>query len=104
MTREIETNEVDHDATQERRVWQAVILQTVEEWINGPKRLSIQAERYLFADNTDFPMVCLSAGMDLQRLRTRLQRVRGRIVREQHLEYYERRELEVADEPLAAVA
>jgi hypothetical protein len=97
MTKENEIVEV-HDATAETRVWQAVILQTVEEWINGPKRLSLQAERYLFSDNTDFPMVCLSAGMDVERLRKSLARVRDRIVRQ------ERQELEFAVEPLAAVA
>lgn len=98
MARKNEIVEVDHDATPETRVWQAVVLQTVEEWINGPTRLSIQAERYLFSDNTDFPLVCLSAGMDVQRLRAGLAKVRDRIAKQAC------RPSEVAVEPLAAVA
>jgi hypothetical protein len=93
-----ENGEVDYDAIAETRVWQAVILQTVEEWINGPTRLSVQAERYLFSDNTDFPMVCLSAGMDVQRLRSSLARVKNRIAKSN------RNEEQVVAEPLAAVA
>jgi hypothetical protein len=83
MATKNEIAEVDHDATPETRVWQAVILQTVQEWINGPARLSAQAEQYLFSDNTDFPMVCLSAGMDVQRLRTSLARIRSRVAKPQ---------------------
>ena len=65
MAKENEIVEVDCDAAPEARIWQAVILQTVQEWINGPARLSVQAEQYLFSDNKDFPMVCQSAGLDV---------------------------------------
>jgi hypothetical protein len=85
MNTEPEIVEVDHDATPETRVWQAVILQTVEEWIHGPARLSLRAERYLFSDNTDFPMVCQSAGMDMGRLRAGLERIRQRMPKPEQL-------------------
>ena len=81
MSQENSLAEVDRDVTPETRIWQAVILHTVEEWINGPFRLSVQAESYLFSDNTDFPAVCQSAGMDAGRLRTRLSRIRDRVAR-----------------------
>jgi hypothetical protein len=67
--------------TAEVRIWQAVILQTVEEWMYGPLRVSQKAERYLFSDNRDFPVVCQSAGMDVGRLRAGLESVRDRVAR-----------------------
>jgi hypothetical protein len=75
----------EHHATAEARVWQAVILQTIEEWLHGPLRRSLQAESYLFTDNVDFPMVCEQAGMDVGRLRSGLNRIRNRVVRPQGL-------------------
>ena len=59
----------------ETRLWQAVIVSTIREWISGPLRLKRQAEDYLFNDNKDFPMVCESAGMDVGRLRAKLVRL-----------------------------
>jgi hypothetical protein len=61
----------------ESRLWQAVIVRTIEEWISGPLRLKRQAEEYLFRDNSDFPAVCQSAGMDVGRLRAKLMRLRN---------------------------
>jgi hypothetical protein len=60
----------------ESRLWQAVIVSTIEEWISGPLRLKRQAEDYLFRDDSDFPAVCQSAGMDVDRLRAKLTRLR----------------------------
>lgn len=60
----------------ESRLWQAVIVSTIEEWIHGPLRLKRQAEDYLFKDDSDFPAVCQSAGMDVGRLRAKLTRLR----------------------------
>jgi len=60
----------------ESRLWQAVIVSTIQEWIHGPLRLKRQAEEYLFQDNSDFPAVCQSAGMDVSRLRAKLTRLR----------------------------
>jgi hypothetical protein len=75
----------EQHATAEVRVWQAVILQTIEEWLHGPLRRSLQAESYLFTDNVDFPVVCQQAGMDVGRLRSSLKRLRQRVVRPEGL-------------------
>ena len=70
-------NAVNRERTSvtETRLWQAVIVSTIREWISGPLRLKRQAEDYLFNDNKDFPVVCESAGMDVGRLRARLARL-----------------------------
>jgi hypothetical protein len=60
----------------EKRLWQAVIVTTIQEWISGPLRSKRKAEEYLFQDETDFPVVCQSAGMDAGRLRAKLNRLR----------------------------
>jgi hypothetical protein len=64
------------EALAESRLWQAVIVSTIEEWISGPLRLKRQAEDYLFRDDSDFRAVCQSAGMDVDRLRAKLTRLR----------------------------
>jgi len=58
------------------RLWQAVIVTAIQEWISGPLRSKRQAEEYLFQDQKDFPVVCQSAGLDPDRLRTKLNRLR----------------------------
>lgn len=60
----------------ELRLWQAVIIGAIQEWLHGPLRLKRQAEEYLFRDNSDFPRVCHSAGMDVNVLRAKLTRLR----------------------------
>lgn len=60
----------------EVRLWQAVIVTTIREWISGPLRSKRQAEEYLFQDQKDFPVVCQSAGIDADRLRAKLNRLR----------------------------
>lgn len=62
----------------EKRLWQAVIVTAIQEWISGPLRSKRQAEEYLFQDQKDFPIVCQSAGMDAGRLRAKLNRLRLR--------------------------
>jgi hypothetical protein len=59
----------------EKRLWQAVIVTAIQEWLNGPLRSKRQAEEYLFQDQKDFPVVCQSAGMDADRLRAKLSRL-----------------------------
>ena len=59
----------------EKRLWQAVIVTAIQEWISGPLRSKRQAEEYLFQDQKDFPVVCQSAGMDAERLRAKLNRL-----------------------------
>ncbi|HXQ26640.1 MAG TPA: hypothetical protein VN822_09560 [Candidatus Acidoferrales bacterium] len=63
-------------ADPEKRLWQAVIVTAIQEWISGPLRSKRQAEEYLFQDQRDFPAVCQSAGMDASRLRAKLNRLR----------------------------
>jgi hypothetical protein len=63
-------------ADPEKRLWQAVIVTAIQEWISGPLRSKRQAEEYLFQDQKDFPSVCQSAGMDADRLRAKLNRLR----------------------------
>ena len=69
----------NQDAVPEERIWQAVIVSTIHEWMSGPERRSREAEQFLFRDENDFSLVCLSAGMDPQRLRERLVRLRDRL-------------------------
>jgi hypothetical protein len=75
IEREIGT---DQDAIGEVRLWQAVVLRTIQEWVSGPLRQQREAEQYLFHDNKDFPRVCESAGLDPDDLRARLARIRSR--------------------------
>jgi hypothetical protein len=74
-----ESSEVREDAVVEVRIWQAVIVSTIEEWMSGPLRRSLEAEQFLFRDEKDFSLVCQSAGMDAGRLRQQLVRLRDRL-------------------------
>jgi hypothetical protein len=67
----------EQDAQVEKRLWQAVVVSTIQEWISGPLRYKRIAEQYLFQDRSDFPMVCQSAGLDVDRLRQQLTRLRA---------------------------
>jgi hypothetical protein len=60
----------------ETRLWQAVIVTAIQEWISGTLRRRRLAEEYLFQDQKDFPAVCQSAGLDADRLRAKLNRLR----------------------------
>jgi hypothetical protein len=60
----------------ETRLWQAVILSAVQDWVSGGLRTQREAEAFLFDDAIDFPVVCESAGMDVDRLRSRLKRLK----------------------------
>jgi len=66
----------DASARSETRLWQAVIVTTIQEWISGTLRRKRQAEEFLFQDQKDFPAVCQSAGLDADTLRTKLNRLR----------------------------
>jgi hypothetical protein len=66
----------EQDAQVEKRLWQAVVVSTIQEWISGPLRYKRIAEEYLFQDRSDFPQVCQSAGLDVDRLRQQLTRLR----------------------------
>jgi hypothetical protein len=60
----------------EVRLWQAVLVTTIQEWASGTLRSQREAEQYLFQDQRDFRMVCQSAGFDADRLRAKLSRLR----------------------------
>ena len=66
----------ERDGSQETRLWQAVLVNTIEEWVSGPLRRRREAEQFLFSDNSDFRLVCESAGMNAECLRTRLAKLR----------------------------
>jgi hypothetical protein len=68
------------DVDSEKRLWQAVLLTTIQDWMWGPLRRKRQAEEYLFQDRKDFETVCKSAGMDPDRLRSKLNRLRLRLI------------------------
>ena len=75
MTRTSATVSKDTKSTTEVRLWQAVIVGAIQEWMSGPLRRKREAENFLFNDNKDFPLVCESAGMDAGRLRKKLTRL-----------------------------
>jgi hypothetical protein len=81
MTMVVEDTEVvgREEKASEARIWQAVIVSTIEEWMSGPERHSREAEQFLFRDENDFPFVCQSAGMDAKSLRQKLVRLRDRL-------------------------
>src|ERR1700722_18500380 len=69
------------EAPAEARVWQAVLLQAVEEFQFAPLRIRRKAEEFLFSDNADFPVVCSAAGMDVSCMRAQLEKLRKRSIR-----------------------
>ena len=77
MSTEVASIEKLSEAASEKRLWQAVILHAIEEWMSGPLKLRRQAEEYLFNEQSDFRLVCQSAGMDVGRLRTGLRKLKG---------------------------
>jgi hypothetical protein len=66
----------EQETLPEARLWQAVILKTIEEWISGPLRRRREAEEFLFNNKSDFQLVCQSAGLNAESLRTRLSKLR----------------------------
>lgn len=72
---------VDSSAGMEMRLWQAVLVTTIQEWISGTLRSKRQAEQYLFQDQNDFAVVCQRAGLDPELLRSKLTRLRQRSAR-----------------------
>jgi hypothetical protein len=66
------------EETAEQKLWRAVIARTVEEWVSGPLRRKREAEQFLFTDSDDYRAVCLSAGINPEDLRGRLERIRSR--------------------------
>jgi hypothetical protein len=59
-------------------LWRGVIARTIQDWLSKPLRSKREAERYLFEDSADLSLVCSSAGISVIKLRTCLNKVRGR--------------------------
>jgi len=72
------TQVAEVEETAEQKLWRAVIANTVAEWVNGPLRKSREAEKFLFSDDEDYRIVCLSAGINPEDLRRRLGKIRPR--------------------------
>lgn len=68
----------------EVRLWQAVVVRAIEDWMSGPLRQRRQADHYIFGKHNDFEVVCQSAGLNADDLRARLSRIRSRHLHEQH--------------------
>jgi hypothetical protein len=66
------------EITAETLLWRGVIARTILDWVSKPLRPKREAELYLFKNSVDLSLVCQSAGIDVGRLRTRLNMVRGR--------------------------
>ena len=66
----------------ERRLWTAVLLQTMEDWQSGNIRLQNEAAEFLFDSQEDFERVCSGAGLDSSALRSKLRRMRPLVERQ----------------------
>ena len=64
--------------TAEEKLWRAVITNTVWEWTHGSLRRRKEAEQFLFSDESDYKLVCLSAGINPWNLREKLEKIRKR--------------------------
>jgi hypothetical protein len=66
------------ELAKETALWRGVIARTIQDWLSAPLRLKGEAERYLFKNSADLFLVCDSAGINVEHMRTRLNVVRGR--------------------------
>jgi hypothetical protein len=67
----------EQETAGEVRIWQAVVVRAIEDWMSGPLRQRRLADKYIFGEHTDFAMVCQSAGFGADNLRARLSKIRG---------------------------
>ena len=72
----------EENQTAETLLWRGVIVRTIQDWLSKPLRPKLEAERYLFENSADLSLVCSSAGINVLKLRTCLNMVRGRTLRE----------------------
>jgi len=77
MANESTQVQMGQGAPSQAPLWQAVIANTIADWLSGSARHKREAEQYLFNDNMDFPLVCKSAGIDFGTLRARLEKLRN---------------------------
>jgi hypothetical protein len=66
----------------EVRLWQAVVVRAIEDWMSGPLRERRHADTYIFGKHTGFAVVCQSAGLGADDLRARLSKIRSRYLHE----------------------
>ena len=66
------------EMTAETLLWRGVIARTIQVWLSKPSRPKREAEQYLFENSADLSLVCSSAGISVLKLRTCLNKVRGR--------------------------
>ena len=78
MVKESTQVEMGQGAPSQAPLWQAVIANTITDWLSGSGRQKREAEHYIFNDNMDFPLVCQSAGIDFGALRARLEKLRNK--------------------------
>jgi hypothetical protein len=62
----------------ETAMWRGVIARTIQDWLAPSLRPKREAERYLFQNSADLSLVCESAGINIEQMRTRLNMARGR--------------------------
>lgn len=63
----------------ERRLWTAVLVYAVQDWLSGRLRDQREAQKFLFEENNDFSEVCACAGIDPSNFRSKLLRVGRRV-------------------------
>jgi hypothetical protein len=59
-----------------RRLWNAVLLQAIEDWRSSNARRHTEAEVFFFRCQTDFACVCSGAGIDARSLQDRLAKIK----------------------------
>jgi hypothetical protein len=70
------------DQGTEKHLWRVVIARTIQDWLSNSLRDKRDAEQYLFQNSADLSLVCESAGINVERMRKCLNKVRGRKVAE----------------------
>jgi hypothetical protein len=70
------------DTSTETIFWRVVLARTIQDWLSKSASLRREAERYLFQNSPDLSLVCASAGINVEYLRTHLNKVRGRRLRD----------------------
>jgi hypothetical protein len=70
------------ELTTENLLWRGVIARTIQEWLSTRLRSKREAEKYLFENSADLSLVCGLAGINVGYLRSCLNTVRGRTLRD----------------------
>lgn len=76
MMREMELV-MGQDQGTEKHLWRVVIARTIQDWLSTPLRAKRDAEQYLFENSPDLSLVCERAGINVDRMRKCLNKVRG---------------------------